>query len=171
MMMTALAIHGVQMGPLLLKAQPEYLSATFTAMVVANIAMIFVSFAIAKVFAQILRIPYHVLGTFILMLALVGCYAYQANTMHIFIMIFGGIFGYFFKKFGFNSSALILALVLGPLVERNFRRGLDIANGSFAAFFGRPITLGIMLVFVAMIGFSIYSSIKKSKQKKEKTAA
>ncbi|MEA5012809.1 MAG: tripartite tricarboxylate transporter permease [Angelakisella sp.] len=165
MMMTALAIHGVQMGPLLLKAQPAYLSATFASMVLANIAMIFISFGIAKIFAQILKIPYHILGTFIMVLALVGCYAYQGNMMDIYIMIFGGIFGYFFKKYKFNTSALILALVLGPMLEKNFRRGMEIADNNLMAFFGRPITLVVMGIFVVMYAFAIYTSIKSSKNK------
>jgi putative tricarboxylic transport membrane protein len=93
-------------------------------MILANIAMIFISFGVAKIFAQILKIPYHILGTFIMMLAIVGCYAYQGNMMDVYIMIFGGIFGYFFKKYKFNTSALILALVLGPMLEKNFRRGM-----------------------------------------------
>ena len=79
MMMTALSIHGVVMGPLLLKAQPLYLSATFTSMIIANISMIFISLIIARIFAQVLRVPYYILGTIIMMLALTGCYAYQAN--------------------------------------------------------------------------------------------
>ena len=164
MMMTALAIQGVQMGPMLLKAQPEYLSATFTAMIIANISMIFISFGVAKVFAQILKVPYHILGTFIMMLALVGCYAYQGNMMDIYIMIFGGIFGYFFKKYKFDTSALILALVLGPMLEKNFRRGMEIAGNDPVAFFGRPITLCIMLVFVAMFVWGFIQGAKKKKK-------
>ena len=164
MMMTALAIQGVQMGPMLLKAQPEYLSATFTAMIIANISMIFISFGVAKVFAQILKVPYHILGTFIMMLALVGCYAYQGNMMDIYIMIFGGIFGYFFKKYKFDTSALILALVLGPMLEKNFRRGMEIAGNDPVAFFGRPITLCIMLIFVAMFVWGFIQGAKKKKK-------
>ncbi len=171
MMMTALSIHGVQMGPMLLKAQPEYLSATFTSMVIANIIMIFVSFGIAKVFSQILKIPYHILGTFIIMLSIVGCYAYQSNMTDVFIMIVGGIFGYFFKKYKFNTSALILALVLGPMLETNFRRGMEIANGSYAAFFGRPITMIIFGIFFVMYGYAFFKGMKEKKAAKEEVVA
>ena len=55
-MMAALAIQGVQMGPMLMKTQPEYLSATFCAMLVANILMVFVSIIMAKAFARILSV-------------------------------------------------------------------------------------------------------------------
>lgn len=167
MMMTALAIHGVQMGPMLLKAQPEYLSATFIAMILANIAMIFISLGVAKMFSKILSIPYYILGSFIMVLALTGCYAYQGSMVDIYLMIGGGIFGYFFKKYHFNISALILGLVLGPMTERHFRRGMSMNNDSIFAFFGRPITLFIMMIFVVMYGFAIYQWIKARKAKQE----
>lgn len=165
MMMTALAIHGVQMGPMLLKAQPEYLSATFISMILANITMVFISLGVAKMFAKILKIPYYVLGTFIMLLAITGCYAYQGNMTDVYLMIFGGIFGYFFKKYHFSTSALILGLVLGPMTERHFRRGMSMNQDSLMAFFCRPITMAIMLIFVAMYGYAFYKSFKAKRSK------
>ncbi|MBR1671412.1 MAG: tripartite tricarboxylate transporter permease, partial [Fretibacterium sp.] len=74
-MMSALVLKGVQLGPLLLTNQPEYLSATFASMVVTNILMVFVAIGIAKVFAKILAVPYSYLGPIIIMLAIIGSYA------------------------------------------------------------------------------------------------
>ncbi len=166
MMMTALSIHGVQMGPMLLEAQPEYLSATFSAMMIANIIMIFISFGIAKVFSQILKVPYYVLGTFIMMLSIIGCYSYRGNMSDVTVMIVGGIFGYFFKKFKFNTSALILALVLGPMVERHFRRGMQIANNDIMQFVSRPITAFLLASIVIMFVYSFAKSASKAKKEK-----
>jgi len=163
MMMTALAIHGVQMGPLLLKAQPEFLSATFVSMIFANIAMIFISLLVAKIFAKILGIPYYILGTFIMLLAMTGCYAYQNSMTDVYIMVAGGIFGFFFKKYNFNSSALVLGLVLGPMTEKHFRRGMSLFDNNIIEFLSRPIVLGILLLFVALYGSALYKSIKNKK--------
>ena len=166
MMMTALSIHGVTMGPLLLKSQPLYLSATFSSMVIANILMIFISLFVAMIFAKVLKVPYYVLGTIIMMLALTGCYAYQAKTFDILILIAGGIFGFFFKKFGYNSTSLILGLVLGGDTEYYFRRALKM-QGSFLYFFKRPIFTTIMIVIFAMYGYAIVSAIIKKLRTKE----
>lgn len=163
MMMAALAIHGVQMGPLLLQAQPEFLSATFVSMIIANIAMIFVSLVVAKIFSQILRVPYYVLGTFILLLALTGTYAYEGAISDLYIMVGAGIFGYFFKLYHFNPSALILGLVLGPMTEKHFRRGMGIKDNNVFAFFGSPIVLGIMTIFIVLYGSYFYGAYKKKK--------
>ena len=127
--------------------------------------MVFISLGVAKMFAKILKIPYYVLGTFIMLLAITGCYAYQGNMTDVYLMIFGGIFGYFFKKYHFSTSALILGLVLGPMTEGHFRRGMSMNQDSLMAFFGRPITMAIMLIFVAMYGYAFYKSFKAKRSK------
>ena len=166
MMMTALAIHGVQMGPLLLKAQPAFLSATFLSMIFANIIMIFVSLAVAKVFASILKVPYHVLGTFIMLLAFTGCYAYQNSMADVVIMVIGGIFGYYFKKYEFNPSALVLGLVLGPMLEKHFRRGMSMVHNDIFAFMGSPIVMAIFAIIVVLFGSLFVKEIKNLKNAK-----
>ena len=166
MMMTALAIHGVQMGPLLLKAQPEFLSATFLSMIFANIIMIFVSLAVAKVFASILKVPYHILGSFIMLLAFTGCYAYQNSMADVVIMVIGGIFGYYFKKYEFNPSAMVLGLVLGPMLEKHFRRGMSMVHNDFFAFMGSPIVMAIFAIIVVLFGSLFVKEIKNLKNAK-----
>lgn len=167
MMMAALAIHGVQMGPMLLQAQPQYLSATFLSMAFANVFMIFISLIIAKVFTQILKVPYYVLGPFILVLALTGTYSFQGSIADVFIMIGAGIFGYFFKKYGFNAAALILGLVLGPMTEKFFRRGMSLNDNNIISFFSSPVVLVIFAIFFIMYGTYFYGEFKKKKQASE----
>lgn len=166
MMMTALSIHGVMMGPMLLQAQPEYLSATFTSMILANIVMIFISLAVARVFAQVLRVPYYILGTLIMMLAITGCYAYQARMFDIVIMIFAGAFGYFFKKNKFNSTALILGLVLGGDTEYYLRRGLKMKKYDFFRFFERPIFTVLFAIFAILMLYTLLKPIISKNKKK-----
>ena len=166
MMMTALAIHGVQMGPLLLKAQPAFLSATFLSMIFANIIMIFVSLAVAKVFASILKVPYHILGSFIMLLAFTGCYAYQNSMADVVIMVIGGIFGYYFKKYEFNPSAMVLGLVLGPMLEKHFRRGMSMVHNDIFAFMGSPIVMAIFAIIVVLFGSLFVKEIKNLKNAK-----
>lgn len=163
MMMAALAIQGVQMGPMLMKTQPEYLSATFCAMLVANILMVFVSIIMAKAFARILSVPYWALGCFILALAFTGCYASRSSMTCVYIMLVGSIVGYFLKKYHFNIPALILGLVLGPILERQFRRGMQM-SGTIGKFLSRPITMVILLAVAAMY---IYAFAKMFRGRKK----
>lgn len=145
-MMSALVMKGVQMGPLLLQNQPEYLSSVFVSMSVTNVIMVIVAFVVAKAFSKILSIPYSILGTLIILLATIGSYATLNSTGDVLLMIIAGIFGYFFSKFGFNNAALILGLVLGPIVESNLRRAIIIEQGRILPVFAKPVTTVLVIV-------------------------
>jgi len=147
-MMSALVMKGVQMGPLLLQRQPIYLSSVFVSMMVTNILMVFVSLVIARVFSKILAIPYSVLGPVIILFSVIGSFALQNNTGSVMIMMIAGIFGYAYSKFGFNNAALILGLVLGGMVESNLRRAIMLERGDIVAVFSKPITATIMSISI-----------------------
>ena len=165
-MMSALVLKGVQVGPLLVRSQPEYLSSVFGSMLVTNIIMVFVSLAIAQVFAKILAIPYSILGPVIIVLALIGSFALKNNTGDVILMVVSGIIGYLFVSLGYSSAALVLGLVLGIMCEENLRRAYQIANGSWGGALSSPITIVLLLVCAAMILFPIISGFLPKKEKK-----
>lgn len=156
-MMTALVIKGVQIGPMLVRTQPEYLASVFGSMLVTNIIMVIVAMGVAKVFAKILAVPYSILGPVIVMLAAIGAYALNNSTGDVVLMAGAGIVGYMFVKLGYNSAALVLGLVLGSMCESNFRRAYTLSNGNMLAVFSKPITAVLMLACVIML---IYPFVK-----------
>lgn len=166
-MMSALVMKGVQMGPLLIKTQPAYLSTVFLSMILTNIAMVVVSFAIAKVFSKILAIPYSILGTIIILFSTIGSYSLQNNTGNVLLMMIAGVVGFAFSKFGFNNAALILGLVLGDMIESNLRRAIMIEQGNAAAVFTKPIT-AILLIFsmISLLWPFVKPYVLKNKSKK-----
>jgi putative tricarboxylic transport membrane protein len=163
-MMTALVIQGVQVGPLLIKQQPEYLASVFASMFVTNIVMVIVSMGIARVFAKILSVPYSILGPVIVMLATIGAYATNNNTGDVVLMVVAGIIGYLFSKLKYNSAALVLGLVLGQMCESNFRRAYTLKNGSITGIFTSPITFVIVFACVIML---VYPFVKPLISKKK----
>lgn len=165
-MMTALVIKGVQIGPLLIKTQPQYLASVFGSMLITNIVMVIVAMAVAKVFAKILAIPYTILGPVIIMLATIGAYALKNNTGDVMLMAGAGIIGYMFVKLGYNSAALVLGLVLGQMSESNFRRAYTLSNGNLIEVFTKPITAVLMTACILML---IYPLIKFLMKKKDNT--
>ncbi|MCQ8212753.1 tripartite tricarboxylate transporter permease [Cetobacterium somerae] len=162
-MMTALVIKGVQIGPLLIKTQPQYLASVFGSMLITNIVMVIVAMAVAKVFAKILAIPYTILGPVIVMLATIGAYALKNNTGDVILMAAAGIIGYMFVKLGYNSAALVLGLVLGQMSESNFRRAYTLANGDLVKVFTRPITAVLMIACVLMLVYPLIKYILRKK--------
>lgn len=166
-MMSALVMMGVQVGPLLIRTQPEYLSSVFCSMLLTNILMIVISIGVAKVFAKILSIPYSMLGPIIIMLAVIGSYALNNNIGDIVLMAIAGVFGYVFTLYNFSSAALVLGLVLGPMCESNLRRAVTIENGNIMKVFSKPITAVIMIACLLMLFLPpILSAVNKSKAKK-----
>lgn len=163
-MMTALVIKGVQIGPMLVKSQPEYLASVFGSMIVTNIVMVIAAMMIAKVFAKILSVPYSILGPVIVMLAAIGAYALNNNVGDVVLMAGAGIIGFMFVKLKYNSAALVLGLVLGSMCESNFRRAYTLTNGDLMAIFTKPITAVIMISCIIMITYPIIKPlIKKDK--------
>ena len=163
-MMSALVLKGVQLGPLLLVNQPQYLSATFASMVVTNILMVVVAIGIAKVFAQILAVPYSYLGPIIIMLAIIGSYATNMSIADVKIMAIAGVLGLVISACHFNSAALILGLVLGVICEGNFSRAYTISRADIIAMFSRPVAGTLMVVSIVLLVWPIISSVfKKSK--------
>lgn len=163
-MMSALVLKGVQMGPLLLKNQPEFLSSVFASMIVTNIIMVVVAMAIAKIFAKILAIPYSILGTVIALLAAIGSFALANNTGDVLLMVIAGVLGYVFDYLNFNAAALILGLVLGTMCEANLRRAIMLENGNLAAVFGKPITAVLMIACIAMLVFPVIKPLFTKKK-------
>ena len=165
-MMSALVLKGVQMGPMLLRQQPEMLGSVFASMFVTNIIMVVIAIGIAKVFSKILNIPYSILGTVIAILAAIGSYALSNNSGDVILMVGAGVFGYMFMKLGFNAAALVLGLVLGGMCESNLRRAIMLDNGNIIAVFTKPITAVLMIACFAMLFYPLikpYITKKKDK--------
>ena len=171
-MMSALVLKGVTMGPLLLVNQPEFLGATFSSMFVSNIIMVFAAIVIAKIFVQILKVPYSILGPTIIMMATIGAYATKNTAVDVLLMAISGLIGFVFVTCKFNSSAMILGLVLGTICESNLRRAYTIANGATlweetVGLLSRPVTGIVMLVCVTVL----LSPVLKPLLDKRKAAA
>ena len=165
-MMSALALQGVQMGPLLVRTQPDFLSSVFSSMIVTNILMVVIAIWVAKIFARILSVPYSFLGPAIIMLAAIGSYALKNSTGDIILMAAAGICGYMLSRQGFSAAALILGLVLGYMCESNLRRAVKMTNGNVLEAFTSPITTPILLVCVVLFIYPLVKAVLISKEER-----
>ena len=150
-MVAALMLQGVQVGPMLLRVQPAYLSSVFISMMLTNVIMIFIAISIAKIFSKLLKVPYHFLGPLIVLFAVVGSYAAQNNTGDIMVTVLASIVGYFMIEFKYSPAALTLGLVLGDICENNLRRAAMITRGDMWAVLSRPLTATLLIICVVFI--------------------
>lgn len=147
----ALMIHGLQTGPLLLKEAPNIFWGTITSMYIGNVILLILNLPLIGLWVKILKIPYVLLFPLIIIFCLIGAYSLNNSIVDVLIMIFFGIIGYLMKKFRYEGAPLVLALVLGPMLENALRQSLILSNGSFRIFFIRPLSAGLLLLSVFLL--------------------
>ncbi|MFT2542045.1 tripartite tricarboxylate transporter permease, partial [Escherichia coli] len=97
-----------------------------------------------KVIGNVVKIPGNILTPMILALCVVGTYALNNSLFDVGIMLIAGVVGYFMQKGGYPASPVVLALIMGPMAESNFRRALSLSGGSLDFLYTRPITLALL---------------------------
>jgi putative tricarboxylic transport membrane protein len=160
----ALMVHGVNSGPLLLKQHPEIFWGVIASMYLGNVMLLLLNLPLIGIWVKVLEIPKRILMPLILLCCLIGAYATNNNKYDVIIMIIFGVVGYILRKYEYELAPLILALVLGPLLETNFRNALTIGDGRLMIFLERPIS-AVLLAIAALLflstGFSNYRKTKK----------
>ncbi len=143
-MIGAFVIHGLQPGPLMFTEQRGLIHSVFTLVLLAH-GLVFVFGTIgARVFLRLVDIDRRLLSPIILLLSVVGAYAMRGNIFDVWLALGFGALGYVMHRGGFPAAPVILALILGPMAEENYRRALVMSDGSAMIFFQRPIAVALL---------------------------
>jgi putative tricarboxylic transport membrane protein len=146
MLLGAFLIHGIPPGPLLLKNHPALFWGVIGSMYVGNVMLLVLNLPLIGIWIRVLRVPYVLLFPIILLVCLIGSYTVDNNVFDIYIMIIFGVLGYLMKKFDYPAAPLILAYILGPMLEKNLNQAVMMAGGNFSIFFVRPMSVGLLAV-------------------------
>jgi putative tricarboxylic transport membrane protein len=150
-MIGAFVIHGLQPGPLMFTEQRGLIYSVFMLVLLAH-GLVFVFGTLgARGFLRLVKIDRRLLSPIILLLSVVGAYAMRGNMFDVWLALGFGALGYAMQRGGFPVAPVILALILGPMAEENYRRALVMSDGSVGIFFQRPITVGLLLLAVLSI--------------------
>jgi len=160
-LMGALTIHNLQPGPLLFRDHPEVVYPIFAGMILAQFVMLGVGLGGVRIFASLINIDRRILTPIIFLLCVVGSYAMRFSFFDVGVSLIIGIIAYFMNYYGFPASPILLALILGPMVEQNLRRSLIISHGDFTIFFTRPISAAFIIIGI-FIMITSYYRIKKA---------
>ena len=150
-LMGAFLIHGVIPGPLLMTSKPDIFWGVIGSMYIGNVMLLILNLPLIGLWVKILRVPYKLLFPLIFLICLIGAYAVNNSTFEIYVMIVFGIVGYLMKKFGYPAAPLLLALILGPMLEKNIGQSVMMANGSFAIFFQRPLSAALLIIATVLL--------------------
>lgn len=144
MMMGALIMAGVRPGPLLMVNSPEVFWGVVASMYIGNLMLIIINIPLIPVIVQFLRLPYYLLYMFIIAITSVGIYSVDSSMFDLWMMGIFGIVGYVFRKLEYPVAPCLLAVILGPLVERALRQSLIMSSGGFDIFLMRPIAASLL---------------------------
>jgi putative tricarboxylic transport membrane protein len=156
LLLSALTIHGVQPGPLLLTDHPEVFWGLVASMYIGNVMLLILNLPLVGIFVNLLRIPYAWLVPIILIVSIIGVYSVNFSVADIWIMVLSGGAGYVLRKFGYEMAPMLLALVLGDRLEANFRLALTMSGGDYATFADKASiivltsTVGLLLTVQAL---------------------
>jgi len=143
---------GVVPGPLLFQRDGLLVMSVFVGLIVSALLMLVVGMVGVRVFALIALIPRYMLGPFVLILLTMGVFAEQTYTPHIVMAVLLGGFAFWLEKIQVPVIPIVLAFVMGPIVESNLNRAMVIHGGDLSFMLTRPITMGLLLVaFVTVV--------------------
>jgi putative tricarboxylic transport membrane protein len=163
LLLGALIIHGINPGPLLVAQHPDVFWGVIASMYAGNVMLLILNLPLVGMWIKVLKVPYKLLMPLILLCCLIGSYATGNNAMDIVVMVAFGIIGYILRKNNYESAPFVLALVLGPLMETNFRNALIISDGSFMIFLTKPISAVVLTISALVLLSTCFSTYNKAK--------
>ena len=152
-MMAGFFIWGLNPGALLFKEHREFVWGLIGSMYVTNVIGVLIVLTMVPLFAAINRIPFGVLAPLIVILSSIGAFAVNNAVLDLWLMLGSGVAGYLSKKLGYPLAPLVVALVLGDMMEQALRQSLIMGQGSVAILFTRPIALACMVASLLLFGW------------------
>jgi TctA family transporter len=151
LMAGAMMIHGIQPGPQVMASNPDLFWGVIASMLIGNCMLVVINLPLIGVWVWLLRAPYRLFYPILLAVCCVGVYSLNNNVFDVFALVVFGVVGYAFMKWGCEPAPLLLAFVLGPLMEENLRRALLFSHGDPMTFVSRPISLGLLLAAALLL--------------------
>jgi len=170
-MLGALMMFGLQPGPLLIPNHPELFWGLIASLYLGNILLLMLNLPMVRVFVKILDVPKALLLPLILVLSFIGVYALSNNPFDLYLLLGLGLLGVVLRAFGFPPAPMVLALVLGPMLEQTIRQALIISRGNPAIFVTRPISAVILaLSVVALLAPTVVARIRNKRRSGKENA-
>lgn len=161
LMFGALMIHGITPGPFLIREVPQLFWGVVVSMYIGNVLLLILNLPLIGLFVKLLKVRLSILSACVLVITLIGVYSVNNNVFDMWILLLFGIIGYLMRKFRYEPGPLVLAFVLGPILETAFRQSLIISNGNPAIFVTRPIALFFLCLAALLVLSQLFSKKKK----------
>ncbi|HSW50581.1 MAG TPA: tripartite tricarboxylate transporter permease, partial [Bryobacteraceae bacterium] len=129
-----------------------------------NGLLVILNLPLIGIWVRLLRVPYRFLFPAIMVFMAIGVYSVNSFVLDIYLTVFFGVLGYLFIKLRIEPAPLILAFVLGPLMEEHLRRAMLLSRGDPSVFFTRPISAGFLIATALLLFFMIMPAVRKKRE-------
>ena len=163
-MLVAFQIYGLQPGPLLFQNSGDLVWGLIASLYVANVLLVVLNLPLVGIWSKLLQIPQGILYSSVLVFSTLGAYSLKGSIGDVVIVYVLGVMAFALRRFGFPVAPVLLGIVLGPMIEQEFRRALSISAGDFTIFFTRPIALSLLILTVISVVSSIISNRNRYKK-------
>ena len=161
-LVAAFQIFDLQPGPQLFTKEPDLVWALIASLYVGNVMLLLLNLPLVRLWVKVLEIPREALTAGILVFATLGVYSISGSVTELIVMYVIGVLGFFMRRFDFPVAPVILGVILGPLMEAQFRRTLLVSDGDFGAFLERPFAVALfVLALLALILPVAVSSVRR----------
>jgi putative tricarboxylic transport membrane protein len=164
LMLGALTIQGIAPGPQVMTQRPELFWGLIASMWIGNGMLVLLNLPLIGIWIKLLTVPYRFLFPAIMMFMAIGVYSLNNQSLDIYMTILFGVLGYVFVKLKCEPAPLILAFVLGPLMEENVRRALLISRGDPTVFVTRPISAAFLIATVLLLIIMVLPAIRRRRE-------
>ncbi|MBI3504141.1 MAG: tripartite tricarboxylate transporter permease, partial [Proteobacteria bacterium] len=154
-------IHGLMPGPLLFEKVPDIVYGLYGGLLAANIFMVLVGLVILSPCIWLVNRPKPYLIAFILALVCTGVFAIDQSLFDLGLVLGAGVVGYAMRRFGVPVLPMVLGVVLGFLVESNYRRSLVLSGGDHGIFVHDPVAVGLLAGAILLTGYSLIRELRQ----------
>ena len=162
MMLAALIIFGMMPGPRFIETSPDFFWGLIASMYLGNVLCVILNLPLIPLWVKVLKVPFVLLNILIMIFCIIGTYSIKQEIADVYVTVVFGVVGILAKKFGYEPGPLILAFILGPMIENALRQSLIFSSGSFTIFLTRPISAVCLAVAVLIIVTAIIFHKKKT---------
>ncbi len=151
LMFGALIMQGIAPGPTLISEHPDVFWGVIVSMWVGNVMLLVLNLPLIGIWTRLLTMPFHYLFPAIVVFCSIGAFSLSNSVFDLWLLGAFAVAGYIFAKLDCDPAPLVMGLILGPMMEENFRRAMFLARGNPGIFVDRPISAGLLVLAVLAI--------------------
>jgi TctA family transporter len=164
LMVGAMIIQGIQPGPSVIKEQPQLFWGIIVSMWIGNFFLVVLNLPLIGMWVKMITIPYQLLYPAILVFCGIGVFSLNNRELDIFLMALFGALGYLFSKLGCEPAPMLLAFILGPMMEEYLRRAMLLSRGDPWVFIRRPISATLLILAVIAMASVLLPSLGQKRE-------